>query len=174
MLRRSTEMAYRNKTYIAFDGDRDINYYRLMQAWKQNDHSSFNFHDAHNVRSARDSSLESTIKAALRERMASAKAFVLLVGSNTRYLYKFVRWEIDLAMSKGIPIIVVNINGERHLDTERCPPVLRDQLAVHVSFNAKILEHSLENWVSYLEGENSKTAKGPHFYSEAIYSNLGL
>lgn len=27
-------MTYRNKTYVAFDGDKDIRYYRLMQAWK--------------------------------------------------------------------------------------------------------------------------------------------
>ena len=26
-------MAYRNKTYVAFDGDKDIRYYRLMKAW---------------------------------------------------------------------------------------------------------------------------------------------
>ena len=27
-------MGYRNKTYIAFDGDNDMHYYRLMTAWK--------------------------------------------------------------------------------------------------------------------------------------------
>jgi hypothetical protein len=32
-------MAYRNKTYVAFDGDSDIRYYRLMKAWKQNDNT---------------------------------------------------------------------------------------------------------------------------------------
>lgn len=30
-------MAYRNKAYVCFDGDADIHYYRLMQAWHQND-----------------------------------------------------------------------------------------------------------------------------------------
>ena len=34
-------MAYRNKTYVCFDGDNDIRYYRLMQAWKQNDNTNF-------------------------------------------------------------------------------------------------------------------------------------
>jgi hypothetical protein len=27
---------YTNKTYVAFDADSDIRYYRLMQAWKKN------------------------------------------------------------------------------------------------------------------------------------------
>ena len=30
-------MAYRNKTYVAFAGDNDIHYYRLMKAWRQTD-----------------------------------------------------------------------------------------------------------------------------------------
>lgn len=28
-------MSYRNKTYVAFDGDNDIKYYWLMRAWKK-------------------------------------------------------------------------------------------------------------------------------------------
>ena len=39
-------MSYRNKTYVIFDGN-DIRYYRLMQAWKENDNIDFDFNDAH-------------------------------------------------------------------------------------------------------------------------------
>ena len=48
-------MPYRNKVYVAFDGDRDIHYYRLMKAWKQNDYTDFNFYDAHDLKQSRDS-----------------------------------------------------------------------------------------------------------------------
>ena len=51
-------MAYRNKTYVAFDGDNDMRYYQLMKAWKQSDSTSFNFYDAHDINRSRDSSLE--------------------------------------------------------------------------------------------------------------------
>lgn len=27
-------MTYSNKSYVAFDGDKDIHYYYLMKAWK--------------------------------------------------------------------------------------------------------------------------------------------
>ena len=50
-------MAYRNKVFISFDGDNDIHYYRLMRAWKQNDYTDFNFFDAHDINTARDTSL---------------------------------------------------------------------------------------------------------------------
>ena len=47
-------MAYRNKTYVAFDGDRDIRYYHLMKAWKTNDNIDFDFHDVHDLNYTRD------------------------------------------------------------------------------------------------------------------------
>jgi len=52
-------MAYTNKTYVAFDADNDIHYYRLMQAWKQNDNTPFNFYDAHDLNNVRVYSEES-------------------------------------------------------------------------------------------------------------------
>ena len=38
-------MPYRNKTYIAFDGDNDMWAYSYMKGWKQNDNIDFNFYD---------------------------------------------------------------------------------------------------------------------------------
>ena len=49
---------YSNKTYVAFDADNDIRYYRLMQAWKKSDHTSFNFYDAHDLNNLRRGSLD--------------------------------------------------------------------------------------------------------------------
>lgn len=41
---------YRNKTYVAFDADSDIRYYRLMKAWKQSENSEFNFLNSDDLR----------------------------------------------------------------------------------------------------------------------------
>ena len=105
------QMAYRNKTYVCFDGDSDIHYYRLMQAWHQSDHTQFNLYNAHDLNRARDSSLETSIKRQLRERLHNTNVFVVLIGEKTRYLYKFVRWEMEQALSLDLPIIGVNLNG---------------------------------------------------------------
>lgn len=59
-------MAYRNKTYICFDGDTDMRYYRLMTAWADNEKFSFDFHNAHDLNTARDTSQEESIKRQLR------------------------------------------------------------------------------------------------------------
>lgn len=167
-------MAYRNKVFVSFDGDNDISYYRLMLAWKQSDHSSFNFYNAHDVSSARDTSTELSIKASLQVRLRETKVFVLLVGGSTKYLYKFVRWEIEQALKRELPIICVNLNGTRHLDNDNCPAILRNELVMHVSFNAKIIEYALDNWPSQSSSIESKGGTGPYYYKMETYNSLGL
>ena len=167
-------MAYRNKTYVCFDADTDIRFYRLMQAWKQNDNTDFDFYNAHDLYRILPTSSEETIKHNLRERLKNSKVFVLLVGEQTRYLYRFVRWEIEQALNFGLSIIVVNLNGRRSMDSERIPPLLREELAIHISFNAGIMQHALENWESQSHDLKLSDKTGPYYYEDMIYKKLGL
>ena len=167
-------MAYRNKVYVAFDGDKDIHYYRLMQAWKQSDNTDFNFADAHSLKQARDSSTEESIKSNLQGRMRNSKIFVLLLGESTKYLRKFVAWEISQAINRNLPIIVVNLNGKRSKDTERCPSSLMNHLALHISFNAKILQKALEKWADLNDKYKEQNKSGAYYYDDQDYENLGL
>ncbi len=167
-------MAYKNKTYVCFDGDNDIHYYRLMSAWKQNDNTNFNFFNAHEINKARDTSTEETIKRKLRERLNSTKVFVVLIGEKTRYLYKFVKWEIEQALLMNLPIIGVNLNGFKKQDLDRCPPIIRDELAVYVSFNASILQYALENWPQLHDNYRQQGNTGPYYYKAEVYEKLGL
>ena len=167
-------MPYRNKTFVSFDGDTDMHYYRLMQAWKQNDGIDFNFYNAHDLNSARDTSQEESIKAQLAERMRNTKIFILLVGERTRYLNKFVRWEIEQAIRRDLPIIAVNLNGKRFMDEDRCPPLLKDKLAIHVSFNAVIMQYTLDNWPSSHDLYRQQDKSGAYYYKEEVYRKLDL
>ena len=155
------------------DADNDIRCYYLMKAWKQSDYSSFNFYDAHDINNIYDKS-EASIKAGLQERFRNTKVFVLLVGEHTRYLYKYVRWEIEQAINRNIPCIVVNLNGMRHLDETRCPALIKNELAIHISFNSKILEYALENWPGQDYACRQRGETGAYYYNENIYSKLGL
>ncbi len=167
-------MAYRNKVFVSFDGDNDIHYYRLMRAWKQNDRSPFNFYDAHDVNTALDTSLELTIKRRLSERMSNAKVVVSLIGDKTRYLYRFVKWELEQALKRDLPIIGVNLNGKRHQDVKLCPPIIRNELIVYVSFNVNILQFALENWPQSYSSLRQQGKTGPYYYGSDIYKKLGL
>jgi len=167
-------VAYRNKTYVVFDGDIDKWAYAFMKGWKSNENVEFNFHDAHAVSTlTANAQNEQYIKSALRERFASAKQVVCLIGENTKNLYRFVRWELETAISLDLPIIAVNLNKARQMDPERCPAIIRDTYTVHISFNAAILQHALDQFPDEY-AKRDKTVSGPRIYNDSIYKSLGL
>jgi len=151
-----------------------MRYYRLMCAWKQHEGINFNFYNAHELNSARDTSLEASIKRQLRERLKNSKVLVVLVGEKTCNLRKFVRWEMEQALSLEMPIIAVNLNGLREQDLERCPPIIRNELAVHISFNAAIMQYALENWYAQHMVYLRQGITSPHYYKSWVYRELGL
>ncbi|MDO8524696.1 MAG: TIR domain-containing protein [bacterium] len=170
-------MSYQNKTYVAFDGDNDMQYYRIMTAWKENDKIDFDFHNAHDLNSARDTSTEESIKAQLRERMANSKQMILLVGKNTKYLRRFVPWEIELARKKDIPIIIVNLNGKRYYDENLCPSTAKGWVyTMNVPFKMKIIKYALDSFPDRYYANKGKEEYKDHryFYKDSVYEELGI
>ena len=141
-------MSYRNKTYVIFDADTDRWAYGYMKGWKSNENMDFNFHDAHEIGPLTSNVSDETIKARLRERFSSAKQAIVLVGENTKNLRKWVPWEIEISQKLDLPIVVVNLNGKRQMDSDRCPAGLREWVAAHVEFKAKIIQYALDNFPS--------------------------
>jgi len=167
-------MAYANKTYVCFDADTDMWAYAYMLGWKENERTAFNFHNAHEINNLRDGSSEETIKNKLRERLKNTKVFVVLIGENTQNLYQYVRWEIAYAIENDIPIIGVNLNKKRVIDDDRCPPLLKAKLAIHLPYGQKIIDYALNNWPDshYRHRKNDET--GPYSYKESVYESLGI
>lgn len=166
-------MAYKNKTYVCFDADNDIKYYNLMKAWKENENIAFDFHNAHEINNLRDGSSEEQIKKKLRERLIDTKVLVILIGEKTKNLYKYVRWEIDYAIEKDIPIIAVNLNKKKSQD-DLCPPILKDKLAIYVPFGQKIIDYALNNWPARHASHKSNGDTGAYYYQKEVYDRLGL
>ena len=165
-------MAYTNKTYVCFDADTDIHYYRLMTAWKEHEIIEFNFYNAHKINNLRDGSSEATIKAKLRERLNNTKMLVILIGENTKNLYKYVRWEIDYAIEKDIPIVAVNLNKKKERDDERCPPLLKNELAIHIPFGQNIMDYALNNWEASHHKHKANKESGAYHYNQSVYNKL--
>jgi hypothetical protein len=140
------DMAYRNKTYICFDADIDMNYYNLLKAWSANEKIELEFHNSHDLNTIMPWSSEDTIKRNLRERMKNTKLLVVLIGEKTKNLFKYVRWEIELALNMDMPIIAVNLNKVNGLDDLRCPPILKDKTVVHIPFTQEAMIHAMNHW----------------------------
>lgn len=173
-------MAYRNKTYVAFASE-DIRSYRLMQAWRANQHIDFNFFDAHNLNLALDTSQRETIRRRLRERLANTKQAVLLLGDGTRAKAArpsaFLYYEIEVIEKLALPVVVVNLNGSRRARSERLPARLAaPYYTVSVSFQPKIIQYALDEYVPRFARNLGVRLPitGPHFYKGEVYRTLGL
>lgn len=163
-------MAYRNKTYIAFDGDNDMQYYRVMTAWASNRFIDFDFYDAHELNYSHDWAQTESIKRQLHERLENSKLFILLIGNSTQRLTRFVEYEVETAMRMKLPIICVNLNGNRQKDS-LSPNWFGEYPRVYVSFKEKIIKHAMNNWPT---DRNCLYGRGSYYYNDNVYSSLGI
>lgn len=167
-------MSYKNKTYIIFDGDNDKWAYGRMKGWNALETVEFDFEDAHDVYAltgrAND---EDYIKSKLRKRFANAEQVIVLIGEHTKNLYKYVRWELEVAQELDLPIIAAYLAGDRKQNNNTCPPIIRDEYVVHIPLKMKIIKYALDNFPGEYRRRNSEN-KGPRLYNDSVYEKLGL
>ena len=153
------------RTFVGFSST-DLHYYRLMQAWKENEHIDFNFTDCQ-LASELNSNDETYIKRKCRERINMAGKYVLLIGDDTKSKHKYVRWEAEVAIEKSCTIIGVNLDKSKSVNVNKCPPVIRDIGAIFVPFSAKIIAYALKNYSMHDDNDN-------YHYKDSVYKELGL
>lgn len=151
------------RTFVGFSST-DIHYYRLMTAWKENEHIDFNFANCQ-LSQEINSENEVYIKSKCRERIGLAGTFAVLIGDDTKSKHKYVRWEMEVALEKGCRIIGINLDGSRTYNANTCPPIINDVGAIFVPFSAKIVAHALNNFAK----KDSKN----WYYGDDVYRQLG-
>ncbi|WP_207285698.1 TIR domain-containing protein [Pseudomonas sp. FW300-N2A2] len=151
------------RTFIGFSST-DINYYRLMLAWKEHEHINFNFTNCQ-LSQEINSWDEAYIKRKCRERIDMAGTFAVLIGRDTRSKHKYVRWEMEVALEKKCRIIGINLDGSRRVVDSTCPPIIRDVGAVFVPFSPKIVAYALENYRA--------SPNDDYHYNDHVYAGLG-
>jgi hypothetical protein len=107
--------------------------------------------------------------------MQNSKLMLLLVGQNTRLLTRFVAWEIDYAHKIDLPIVVVNLNGLRSYDRDRCPSSVLDGdvYTVHISFKKEIIKHAVDRFPDEYR-RNKAQGGAQRYYPASVYASLGL
>ena len=162
------------KVYVCFDSYNDFYYFQMMRAWDLDHKIDFKFFPPQDLNRRHTGKSETEIKSQIRKQIQTVDAFVVLIGESTRYLSQFVQWEMEVALAENKPIIAVNLNGLRFQDVKRCPPILEDKLAVHISFHAVILQEALLTWPEFHTSFYQQGKSGPHYYDQSYYSSLGL
>lgn len=116
-------MAYRNGTYVAFHADgtsdpteSDMKYYRLVEAWKDNENLEISFVNSHDKSNAvRDSSKKTTLENSIMERLRNSKNMLLIIGDTTKNDIDWIPFEISKAVDLyNLPIIVA-YTGYRYI-----------------------------------------------------------
>jgi len=155
----------KKRVYVSMDTIEDNRYYYLFNSL--NNKSNVEFEFFYNIKNTIRESND-------YQQFDNSNLFVLLVGEHTRFQIKDVRWEINQAIKRNIPIIVVNLNGKRKIDKDLCPTILREKNAIHIPFNEKIIMHALRHWpTDFSKIINHKKAK-PYNYGDNIYEEYNL
>ena len=132
-------MAYRNGTYIAFDGNdttdptrSDMKYYGLLQAWNKDRNNTLSFSDSHKkTYQVRDSSTIKTLQNRLLERMRSSKNMLIIISKDTSWDRGMLNFEIEKAVDYyEIPLIVAYVGYEYIL-----APAKLSRLSFHFLFS---------------------------------------
>ncbi len=152
------------RTFVGFSST-DINYYRLMLAWKENDNIDFNFSNCQLDKEI-NSDNEAYIMSRCRERLGMAGTFAVLIGQDTRSKHKYVRWEMEVAVEKQCRIIGINLDKSRRVVDSTCPPIIRNIGAIFVPFSPAIVAYALENYKMHEDND--------YHYKDEIYTSLGF
>jgi hypothetical protein len=140
------------RTYVGFSST-DINYYRLMTAWKANEHIDFDFADLQ-LEKEINSDNEDYIKRICRQKINQSGYFIQLIGDDTAKKRTYVHWEAQVAVEKKCTIIGVNVNKSRYYEEARTPPAIKDIGAIFVPFHAKSIAYALQNIATNWDGKN--------------------
>ena len=179
-------MAYRNGTYVAFNGmdttdptQSDMKYYGLLQAWNTSNKHDFTFSDSHKkTYSVQDSSSIETLKNRLLERFRDSKHLLIIATEFASINRGLLNWEIEKAVETySLPVIVVYPGFEFISDS--IPSRLPDKLiqyireekvkSIHIPFKQVVIDTAIDE-VSL----NNPPKFTVTVYTDDFYKKLGL
>lgn len=184
-------MAYRNGTYVAFDGNNttdptksDMKYYGLLQAWNGSKAYTLNFSDSHKkTYQVRDMSTINTLQARLLERMRSSKNMLVIISGNTSWDRGMLNFEIEKAVDYyELPLIVAYVDykyitNPRSL-SDLWPKALYDRInngsarCIHIPFREKAIMAAITQFTVHSTGDNVLTS-GYSYYGIETYESWG-
>lgn len=182
-------MAYRNATYIAFDGQSetdptksDFKFYTTILGWHASSRVDFKFANSHERTSAvKDTSSRETLKSRIRERLALSKNCVVILSDQTRKHGSMLSYEVEQAVDNfGLPLICAYTGVDALLNPQthrsRWPNSLairienRSAKAIHIPFKMRALYDAIGQFTVH-----HLNLQGPlHFYSHEAHVEFGL
>lgn len=180
-------MAYRNGTYVAFDGngttspiEGNIKYFNLLKAWSENSNIEFSFSDSHQkTYQVSDSSKISTLKSRLEERLRNSKNMMVIITDNTSWNRGLLCWEIEKAVDVyKLPLLVVYTKYSKILNVDshsnEWPKALKERIdnnsakCIHLPFKKDLILDA----ISQFSIHDKYPATSKNHYSKETYDKL--
>lgn len=180
-------MAYRNGTYVAFDGQgtanptqSDLRFLGLLRSWNNRKNYEMTFSDSHlKTYQVLDTSKKSTLENRLLERLRNSKNMLLILSNNTNYNRGMLNFEIEKAVDVyKLPIIVAYTDCDRLLDarkySNRWPKALEERVndkslrAIHIAFKEHAIMCAINQFSVHSTGSDVLTSP-LHTYVKEVY-----
>jgi hypothetical protein len=166
-------MAHNDPTFLIVDPVGDAGALAILRGWREHSGVRFDWRDATDL-SAEDMTAEA-YRAEIDRRIGQASAVAMLVGPTFKALRGGLRPQVEAALRSGLPIIAMNLNGNRKHDLPRLPKMLHDRCVLHVSFEQRIVQHALDQWPGeFQQASEEVRAKGPRCYEPPVYRHFYL
>lgn len=185
-------MAYRNGTYVAFNGcgttnpaESDLKYYGLLLNWNKDNNFELNFSNSHakTYRVLADS-LKETLQNRLMDRMRNSKHMLLILTENSSWNRGLLNFEIEKAIDfYEIPIIAAYTNFNFILNTvdtnilsKYWPDALKKRIknntakVLHIPFKEKVIDHAIKSY----DVHNGLINDSMLFIKREMYQEWGL
>lgn len=179
-------MAYRNGTYVAFDGQgttnptqSDLKYLGLLRIWNTSKNFELSFSDSH-LKTYRvlDTSQRRTLENRLMERLRNSKNMLLILSSSTNFDRGMLNFEIEKAVDVyRLPIIVAYTGCNYILDarvySNRWPKALEKRIengslrAIHIAFKEKAIMSAISQFSVHSTENNVLTGPLTTYVADA-------
>ena len=160
------------KIYVAFDALNDIKARKALNNFKTSDGKSFNFYDGQEYAKLLDNEADDSLKAKIQKNMDEASIVVVLLSKTLKSMRRFSKWQIEYAINKEKPIIVLNNSKIRAIDNDITPTILKNHLCLYIPYDERALALACLNWPkSHLEHLKNGD-KTPYRYDYDVYKEL--
>ena len=165
-------MSNSEKIYVALDAINDMNNYKKLMDFRKQDGSVFDFYNGARFAKEIDKASDEVVKTSIQENMEEADIILVLLCKTVKSMRKFVKWQLEYAVSKNKPIIVMNNSRIRGMDTDITPTILKNHLCLFVPYEEKALEVACAYWPKSFKEHRANGDKTPFKYDSTVYEQI--
>lgn len=138
-------MKIKKSVYVSYNQTSSL-YFYTIKSLNENGTFDVRIKNAVELGQLRSKASKEVISEKLKQKLKNVTLMLVLVGEKSAEINQFVWWEVQAALDAGIPIVAVNINGHKDVDSDHCPSILLNNLTLHIPFRSTVIEWSICNW----------------------------